>query len=260
MELLTDPLFVLPYDHVLIDEGQDFRDEWIDALESLRQGDFYVFFDRNQLVQQSRMPSWVDRSECRLTLTRNCRNTLQIARISHRAVLGRVTAEDLMPAGPRPVLHACADEQSMLDLAVQRATAWIADGRYAPHEVAVLTMRSTTAKSFVSLSKIGGHPVSEEITMGSVSRNTVRRFKGLEAKAVLLLDVDVARFGDPTERNLFYVGCSRAMHELEVLFTNVTQQSLSSAIDAMAPGRKIPKTPAGFCRFFNGRWGTEAQE
>jgi superfamily I DNA/RNA helicase len=121
-------------------------------------------------------------------------------------------------------------------------------------------MRSTTAKSFVSLSKIGGHPVSEEITMGSVSRNTVRRFKGLEAKAVLLLDVDVARFGDPTERNLFYVGCSRAMHELEVLFTNVTQQSLSSAIDAMAPGRKIPKTPAGFCRFFNGRWGTEAQE
>ena len=72
MERLTDPSFVLPYDHVLIDEGQDFPDEWIDALEPA-QGDYYVFFDRNQLVQRPRMPEWVDRSECRLTLTRNCR-------------------------------------------------------------------------------------------------------------------------------------------------------------------------------------------
>lgn len=40
------------------------------------------------------MPSWADRSECRLTLTRNCRNTVQIARISNRAVLGCVTQEN----------------------------------------------------------------------------------------------------------------------------------------------------------------------
>ena len=88
--------------------------------------------------------------------------------------------------------------------------------------------------SFIALSKIGKYPVSEEIAMGSISRNTVRRFKGLEAKAVVLLDVDLERFGDPTERNLFYVGCSRAMHELEVFLLNVTQQSLSTAIEAMA--------------------------
>lgn len=258
MERLTDPLFVLPYDHVLIDEGQDFQDDWIDALESVTHGDFYVFFDRNQLVQQSRMPTWVDRSECRLTLTRNCRNTLQIARISHRAVLGRVTGEDLMPAGPSPVLHACRDDHSMIELAVRRASAWIATSGYAPHEVAVLTMRSTAAKSFLGLSKIGRYPVAEEITPGFVCRNTVRRFKGLEAKAVLLLDADLERFDDPTERNLFYVGCSRA-NEIEVLFKNVTQHGLSSAIDAMAPGRKIPKTAAGFGRFLNGRWGTEPE-
>ena len=255
MERLTDPSFVLPYDHVLIDEGQDFPDEWIDALEPAH-GDYYVFFDRNQLVQRPRMPEWVDRSECRLTLTRNCRNTVQIARISQRAVMGRVTAENLMPAGPKPVLHACGDEQSMIALAVKRACSWVQENGYAPHDVAVLTMRSA-ANSFTKLAKIGRWQVAEEITPGLISRNTVRRFKGLEAKAVLLLDVDPDRFDDPTERNLFYVGCSRAMHELEVLFTNVSRRSLGRAIDAMAAGRKIPKTAAGFSRFFNGRWGTE---
>ncbi len=166
----------------------------------------------------------------------------------------------LITAGPRPVLYACTDDQSMIELALQRASSWIATSGYAPHEVAVLTMRSTAAKSFLGISKIGRYPVAEEITPGFVCRNTVRRFKGLEAKAVLLLDADLERFDDPTERNLFYVGCSRAMHEVEVLFKNVTQHGLSVAIDAMAPGRKIPKTAAGFCRFFNGRWGTKSEQ
>jgi hypothetical protein len=171
--------------------------------------------------------------------------------------MGRLTGEDLMPQGRKPILHACADENAMIHLAVQRASAWIQKDGYAPHEIAVLTMRSVAANSFTRISKIARWPVAEEITNGCITRNTVRRFKGLEAKAILLLDVDLGRFADPAERNLFYVGCSRAMHELEVLFTNVNRQSLGLAIDSIAAGRKIPNTPAGFSRLLNGKWERE---
>lgn len=75
-----------PYKHIIIDEGQDFAECHLDllyAIAEIADGCFYVFYDKNQLVQQRQTLDWVNRVECRLILSRNCRNTRSIAVTSY---------------------------------------------------------------------------------------------------------------------------------------------------------------------------------
>src|SRR5699024_4294334 len=44
------------------------------------------FFDKNQFVQGLEYPQWLDRMDCRLVLSRNCRNTREIAITSTRPI------------------------------------------------------------------------------------------------------------------------------------------------------------------------------
>jgi hypothetical protein len=71
---------------------------------------------------------------------------------------------------------------------------------------------------------------------------------------VLLVDCGLDDFADPTKRNLFYVGASRAVHELAILVEGVNRDNLSRALEGLAPGRHIPKTLEGFARFLGARW------
>ena len=68
----------LPFDDVVIDEGQDFDNDEIlyfkDFCE-LKEGRFFVFYDKNQLLTTKAVPNWMANSECKLILTKNCRNT-----------------------------------------------------------------------------------------------------------------------------------------------------------------------------------------
>ena len=85
-----------PYKHIIIDEGQDFGKYDIDEEEILDllkanvidnediNGTFYLFYDKNQMVQSSKIPDYILNADCKLTLYKNCRNTINIARTSLR--------------------------------------------------------------------------------------------------------------------------------------------------------------------------------
>ncbi len=53
--------------------------------EQVPRRSFYAFYDRYQAIQGQKETSWLDDIPCRLVLTRNCRNTDQIARAAYRA-------------------------------------------------------------------------------------------------------------------------------------------------------------------------------
>jgi len=95
----------VPGDHLVIDEGQDFKQDWLEYLQyRFRNGSFYVFYDRYQVIQGEMDTRWLEQIPCRLVLSRNCRNTDPIARVAYRAG-GLPVAPSLGLAGPRPVLH-----------------------------------------------------------------------------------------------------------------------------------------------------------
>lgn len=215
-----------PYQHVIVDEGQDFAVDAINQSEVLQSlsllteqngGTFYLFYDRNQLVQGSGMPSFIEKADCKLTLYVNCRNTKNIALCS-LAALGdnpRCVVQESAVSGSIPKLFNSTDagEQaifvfdSILELQEKSL-----------HNICILTC-STEQKSILS------DWVSDGCWKGTdIPFTTCRKFKGLEADAVILVDVDDSvwiedkdALHNAADGLLFYVGASRAKHELRIV-------------------------------------------
>lgn len=59
---------------------------------------------------------------------------------------------------------------------------------------------------------------------------TVRKFKGLEAKVVICIDMDEETFFEERERNAFYVGMSRAATYLNLITTTMPEM-LATALN-----------------------------
>lgn len=222
--------------NVIVDEGQDFDDEWLTALEERTAGVFYVFYDRNQLVQRPVVPPWIRDAECRLVLRRNCRSTTQVARFSH-GVAGIPASPDTVD-GPRPELHACASAAEARHRAAS-IVGTLLDRGLRPDEIAIVTARTPETSILPAFQRIGDAPVSDAPRRDHVVWTTVRKFKGLEAKAVVLVDFTPRDLMDPDARRLLYVGASRATQELFVVLHDCTPVTLGEAAMALlGPGRK----------------------
>lgn len=84
-----------------MDEGQDFGQDVIEkngilqllmdivTADEEKHGTFYAFYDKLQKIQGDIIPQCIEEADCRLTLTRNCRNTENIAKTSLAPVTGR---------------------------------------------------------------------------------------------------------------------------------------------------------------------------
>jgi hypothetical protein len=239
---LVDLLTTAPkpaFQHVIVDEGQDFDNDWIEAISDATARTFYVFYDANQLIQRDRVPRWIERAECRLVLRRNCRTTTQIAQFAYRCALHPIAPGPETTDGPKPRVYPCTTRDTAADRAAALLCELLADGKYAPHDVAVLTLASPQTSILGAFDRIGGHLVTDVPRTGAITHSTIRRFKGLEAKVVLLIDVDAAALADSLTRSLLYVGSSRAIHELYVILHDATREHITAAARAfLGPGRK----------------------
>jgi hypothetical protein len=227
----------LDYGHVVIDEGQDFDADWLEWLKyRFREGTFYVFYDRHQAVQRQTETRWLDEIPCRLVLTRNCRNTEKIARSAYRiADLPQPTTFGV--DGPAPRLHragstadAVAVAERLVDAAIRAKTP--------PHDIAVLTMETMGERSPWQRERLGGQRTADAPTPGRVTVTTARRFKGLEASLVIVVDADFAEAGDPEWRRRLYVAASRARHAVHIL-TTTPEAALTEPLRILSGTEKV---------------------
>ena len=68
---------------MIIDEGQDFGKVEIEEEELIEllkmnvienekiHGTFYLFYDKNQMIQSRKVPKYIENADCKLTLYRN---------------------------------------------------------------------------------------------------------------------------------------------------------------------------------------------
>ena len=207
------------YDSIIVDEGQDFGMESIDesdivsllrdivTVDDEKSGAFYIFYDRLQSVQSNKLPDYITESDCKLTLYKNCRNTENIAITSLRPISERRPI--LMPGsvvGPQAKLHYLNSEEKVIEVLEKLIDSYETDGI---KDFIILTCK-TEARSIISDHIQNGN------YKGVYKFSTCRKFKGLEADAVILIDVDKELF---TEDNilLYYVGTSRARLRLDIL-------------------------------------------
>jgi UvrD-like helicase C-terminal domain/AAA domain len=227
----------VPGEHLIVDEGQDFNRDWLEFLRyRFRDGAFYVFYDRYQIIQGEMYTHWLDQIPCRLVLTRNCRNTDQIARVAYRAG-GLSVAPTLGVTGPRPVLHPATGSAEAVKVVAALVDAACAKHKVTPHEIAILTLETLDEGSPWRLAKIGGQRTADQPQASCVTVTTVRRFKGLEATLVLVVDVDFRCAVDDAWRRRLYVACSRARHAVHIV-TTTKEIDLADALRAFAGTEK----------------------
>lgn len=238
-----------PYRHVIVDEGQDFgqnRIEEEDILKLLEDiilltdgGTFYVFYDKLQLVQSKHLPKFIEDADCRLTLYKNCRNTRKIAETSLKPLQTEPKLFDSAIAGTLPKIIFAESE---ISIALNRAIHDILDN-------------GITNIQIISCAPAGRSSIEEYLTTNGnypyrkteIAFTTCRKFKGLEADAVVLIDVDYDTICD--QNKLFYVGASRARLDLFII-CNLSDDECAQVIEAYGSFVKKNNPKRTFAKMF----------
>jgi superfamily I DNA and RNA helicase len=235
---LADDASGISIPNLIIDEGQDFESDWIEWLAYRTQGRFLVFYDRNQLLFRSELPTWIKNADCRLTLKRICRNTQQIARTVARSIGAPPTGTDALPSGSKPKLYRAHTEHQSPEIVAAIIDHLISKDALAPSDIVVLTPEATEHSSLRDSQWSGSIPVSQDYGDPALCFTTIRKFKGLETKVLILVDIRLEQLSDPDYRRMFYVGCSRAVHELHIVLLQPSKEGIRIAIDALGDGTK----------------------
>ena len=245
-----------PYPNIIVDEAQDFPSallEQLSMLAELYDGAFYLFYDRGQAIlfrgfggQALQMaPEWIDaHMDCRLVLYRNCRNTAEIGRTVSSFITRRHKNYLNDVHGKRPCAVFVSQKESLAKAVVDFVRRMRSAEKLELKDIVILTVSTLKKSVFGALTEVSGIPVSHEPEEGKLWFTTVRRYKGLEAKAVLLVDVCVSKLPDWICQRLIYVGSSRATAYLEMLCLNDVSAAKYPALTAQL-GEEVEPSPQG---------------
>ncbi len=209
------------YPNIVVDEGQDISDDILAHLDYLVKqagGQFYIFYDRNQYIMRRDKPEWIDKeAECRLVLYRNCRNTAEIATAISAIMSMRPDTyiNEIHGITPKGTFYTTNEELRCIAGQFIRS---MRSQQVPLEDMVILSVHSVQNSGLCGIQEIDGVPLSETGEKGAVWFTSVRKFKGLEAKAVLLVDIELSRLPQPVLHRLLYVGCSRANTYLQAAF------------------------------------------
>lgn len=237
LENVEDYPEIWDFKSIIIDEGQDIPDNALMIMKNiivLSEGSFYVFYDKNQMVQNRTELKWLNSMDCQLVLNFNCRNTKEIAETSAVSigldadkvkVLHQTLTEEI------PKYQNVDNEEQLYSLLSSRINDYIGQGINLA-DIVILSAKSDDKRSLKDVKKISDFSITNKFENNSVLYTTTRKFKGLEASVILLIDVDAKTFSTDEERRVFYVGASRAKNILEIysVMPKVEQRKFYSAV------------------------------
>lgn len=212
------------YDAIIVDEGQDFSEFQLYALNELLrldESEWIIFTDRRQDLFQMRSGDMFG-AEVVFKLYHNCRNTQRVNDATN-SYLGKQRIDSMpgMPAGESPTVIQCSSRETMAMKAWELAKQWSTD-----RGVVILSPYTLENSSMANSRKGHGLELSENLgdigKSGVVYFSTIRSFKGIEAPAVILIDADIPSDGErsPLRFEDLYVACTRPTARLAILSRN----------------------------------------
>jgi hypothetical protein len=225
-DLLMDAIDMVPekYDAVIVDEGQDFYPNWWMPLEMINcagdEGAMYIFYDPRQNLYVDQKGSLPAMGEA-YNLPTNCRNTRSIAGKCSEILNVDIPTREEAPLGEKPTMLTLGLNYDFKKRVERYINEWVKDGNLKPSQIAILSPNKKERSSISDLNAAQGIKITEDIDAWreykGVLFSTVKSFKGLEADAVLLIDIPEEEDTSFFKQSDYYVACSRAKHLLVVI-------------------------------------------
>jgi hypothetical protein len=226
-EVLKDDI----YDAVIVDEAQDFSDEYWFSIEDLlkdpKQSVLYLFYDPNQALYKRHANLPV--AEDPFFLTANCRNTAPVHEKAYVYYKGEpVDSPELV--GPDIVIDVADSDEDQARLIFEQCQRLLRDEKVSSEDIVVLLAKGPKLNLFERLRRWtlpnGVGWSLENRKSHSVFVDTVSRFKGLEAPIVIIwIGAESLTLEN---RETLYVGMSRAKHLLHIVGGDDVSAFLSS--------------------------------
>jgi hypothetical protein len=228
-------------DLIILDEMQDMQPEWVLAMLSRlkTKGKAVLLEDPEQQLYKDRvafdLPDAVS-----VTSNENFRTPRALVKLIN---LLRLTAEEVEPMSPfegempDPIVYGSPEKIAPCTV---RAVERCLERGFALADIAVVSMRGRERSVLQGLDKLGPWSLSRFTGQfdegstpiwkdGQLLIESVRRFKGQAAVAVVLTECDIAQL-DPLNRRLLFVGLTRARVHLEWVISSETSRILEVAL------------------------------
>jgi hypothetical protein len=226
-QLLAATLAGAPkFDCLVVDEGQDFKSEWYDIVQ------LFISNDATQLWLEDPMqnlrgnepvalPGFVTYRE-----SANFRTPISIAGFIKGALESQFEQRNLLPGLGVGVYDYEADA-ALTDLLDRRLRELKKVG-FKPEDIAIVSCRGTQSTALAGITQVGKHKLrkftgkynarNEQIyTDGDVYFETIYRYKGQQAPAVILVDLDNTIKKDDWAAGILYCAMTRATLRLELV-------------------------------------------
>lgn len=223
------------YDALIVDEAQDIiREGYLDFFDAalnggLAKGIWRFFADNQQDVYRNREPLALQRigtlNPTQFKLRVNCRNTRPIACAT--ALLSRVPLSETRVAEGPDVTYKWYTNVRHQGSMVSSQINIMLSGGLEPEQIVLLTTRRSLLKYWLTNLERVSSPVvkldSSVTPKRAVRLGSVEDFKGLEADAIVLTDLD--DLNGASMRETIYVGTSRARVFLTVFISEASREA-----------------------------------
>lgn len=229
------------FDVLIVDEGQDFSERWRDTLLRLLKvsGRAIWLEDPMQNLygrEAVPLPGWVT-----LHAWSNFRSPRSIVDLLSALAPSPMPIEAASPfagASVELLIYSHLDNETLLAQTRQAITRCLAAG-YARNDMAIVSFRGRDNSALLNLDALGNHslksfsghydlfgnPVFRD---GELLTESVYRFKGQSAPAVIFTEIDVENLDEKSFRKLF-VGMTRARMKLILVMSERTARLLPEA-------------------------------
>lgn len=226
------------YSSVIIDEAQDLYDSNIINIVNIcmdHHKKLFIFYDDCQNVIRNDKMEWKKQILCNLPLRINCRSTESIANTAISRV--DVHYSSSLIKGGKPNFHISCVEKffNVLDTIIDN---YINDG-LSIDDIVILTLITENDSIINTNMNRSKYEFVNKYEKGKVFYTSVKKFKGMEAEVVIIIDLDFNFFNIDGNADLFYVAASRAKHFLDIVFI---QENKIELFTHSLIGRTVDKT------------------
>lgn len=246
IEILEDIEFSgIEYKYIIIDETQDFNKNIIKIIyDKVIENNLklVVFYDKNQLIFQDDLPDIIKNFDCKLTLLKNCRNTVKITASVNSIFEIPINVNELTIPGTMPKIHYSSNEDKIVSSLEDIINNYIENG-YDVGDITILTLETEETSILKSKSFLGKYKLSNKKQDDSIFFTTSKKFKGLESNIIIVVDFNPKQYNDEIYKRNLYVSLSRARQKLDV-FAVTSQSEIYNMLDEVESsitkmGRKL---------------------